>query len=337
MIITRSPFRISYFGGGTDFPEWFKEYKHGKTISTTIDKYCYVLLRTLPPFFPFQYRLRYYKTEQVKKISRIQHPTIKNALDFYYSKELNNLEIIHFADLPALSGLGASSAFSASLIKSIIEKKQLKINKKKLAEQSVFLEKNLMGEFGGYQDNYATSYGGFNEIIYDKKKIRVKEYKDSSKLKILEKNTIIFFTGISRFGNNIEKKKIKDLKKNFKMYNDILEITEEANKLIKSKNSFNFLNNFSLLLRKNWELKKNLNSKVSTSKINQIYNLGIKNGALAGKILGAGGGGFIMFIIDGKKTKEKVKKSLKHLTHVDFNFEKTGTTIINKNNSIFNI
>jgi D-glycero-alpha-D-manno-heptose-7-phosphate kinase len=334
MIIARSPFRISYFGGGTDFPQWFKENNYGKTISTTIDKYCYVILRTLPSFFPFQYRLRYYKTEQVKKLSRIKHPTIKNALEFYHSKELNNLEIIHFADLPALSGLGASSAFSSCLIKAIIEKKNLRISKKKLSEQTVFLEKNLMGEFGGYQDNYATSYGGFNEIIYDKKKIIVKEYKDSNKLKILEKNTIIFFTGISRIGNNIEKKKIEDLNKKLQFYKDILEITEEANELIKSKNSFNFLNNFSLLLKKSWELKKNLNSKVSSSKINQIYNHGIKNGALAGKILGAGGGGFIMFIIDSKKTKEKVKESLKNLIHVDFNFEKTGTTIINKNNSI---
>jgi len=208
MLIIKSPFRISYFGGGTDFPIWFENYEEGRVISTAIDKYCYVLLRKLPPFFLFNYRLRYYQTELVKNIRDIKHPAIKCILNEYYKKD-NGLEIIHWADVPALSGLGASSSFTCSLIKGIFDLNKKKISKKQLAENSIYIEKKLLKEAGGCQDQYAISFGGFNEIVFNNKKVLVQKLKISEyKKKKLEDCTAIFFTGISRKANNIEKNKI---------------------------------------------------------------------------------------------------------------------------------
>ena len=296
MIIVKSPFRISYFGGGTDFPDWFNNHEKGMVLSTTIDKYCYVLLRTLPPFFSFNYRLRYYETELVKNIQSIKHPTIRSTLQKFY-KEKKGLEIIHCADLPALSGLGASSAFTSSLIKAISEINKAKISKKKLAENSVFIEKEILKEAGGLQDQYATAFGGFNEITFQKRKVEVNKLKiDEVKKKILEENTLIFFTGISRKANLIEEEKIikLELKKNY--YKEILSICKEAKKIFLNNNKSKFLSDIAKLMNISWELKKKLSSKVSNNFINETYNSGLRNGAVAGKILGAGGGGFIMFL-----------------------------------------
>ena len=265
MIIVKSPFRISYFGGGTDFPDWFNNHEKGMVLSTTIDKYCYVLLRTLPPFFSFNYRLRYYETELVKNIQSIKHPTIRSTLQKFY-KEKKGLEIIHCADLPALSGLGASSAFTSSLIKAISEINKAKISKKKLAENSVFIEKEILKEAGGLQDQYATAFGGFNEITFQKRKVEVNKLKiDEVKKKILEENTLIFFTGISRKANLIEEEKIikLELKKNY--YKEILSICKEAKKIFLNNNKSKFLSDIAKLMNISWELKKKLSSKVSNN------------------------------------------------------------------------
>lgn len=329
MIISRSPFRISYFGGGTDFPQWFENYNYGKVICTSIDKYCYVIVRRLPPFFDFNYRLRYFNTELTKTIDQIKHPVIKNVLNKYYKKK-NGLEITHYADLPALSGLGASSAFVASLIKSINFLNLKKISKRKLAEKSVYIERQVIKENGGYQDQYATSFGGFNEIIFKKKQITVMPITNFLKKKILENNTVIFYTGIRRKALMIENEKIKRLKRNSIYLDEMRGICEEAIKVIKSKNNTSFLNEFINLMNENWILKKKLSSKVTSNLIDDIYNFGLKNGASAGKILGAGAGGFIMFLTKNENGKKKLIKSLNKLTHVNFKYENEGTKIIDK-------
>lgn len=329
MIVTRSPFRISYFGGGTDFPKWFENYSYGKVICASINKYCYVMVRNLPPFFSFNYRLRYFNTELVKTINQIKHPVIKNILK-EYDKNENGLEIIHYADVPALSGLGASSAFVASLIKSIKNLNSQKISKKELAEKSIYIERKLIRENGGYQDQYATSFGGFNEITFRKKEITVRPIKNLLKKKILEDNSVIFFTGITRKALAIETEKTKNLMKNSIYLKEMRDICEEASKLINYKNNKNFLNEIINLMNENWILKKKLSSKVSNNQINNIYNFAIKNGASAGKILGAGAGGFIMFLTKNKYDKKNLIESLNKLTHVNFKFENEGTKIINK-------
>jgi D-glycero-alpha-D-manno-heptose-7-phosphate kinase len=330
MIIVKSPFRISYFGGGTDFPDWFNNHEKGMVLSTTIDKYCYVLLRTLPPFFSFNYRLRYYETELVKNIQSIKHPTIRSTLQKFY-KEKKGLEIIHCADLPALSGLGASSAFTSSLIKAISEINKAKISKKKLAENSVFIEKEILKEAGGLQDQYATAFGGFNEITFQKRKVEVNKLKiDEVKKKILEENTLIFFTGISRKANLIEEEKIikLELKKNY--YKEILSICKEAKKIFLNNNKSKFLSDIAKLMNISWELKKKLSSKVSNNFINETYNSGLRNGAVAGKILGAGGGGFIMFLTKNDHDKKKLIKYFKKFKYVKIKFENQGTQIVKK-------
>lgn len=329
MLTCRSPFRISYFGGGTDFPEWYTQNDKGFVISTTIDKYCYVLLRTLPPFFSFNYRLRYFNTETVKKINQIKHPTIKNILQKYHLSK-NGLEIIHYADLPALSGLGASSSFTNCLLSSIHKYNKIEISKKTLAQKSVFVEKNLLGENCGLQDQYASAYGGFNQIIFKKNNISIKQMLISKeKKKILENNTLIFFTGISRKANNIEKNKIKTLNKNIIYYEQIYDLAKEAKEIFLRKNNESFLKYIAELLNESWKLKKELSSDVSNDYINNIYNFGLKNGAIAGKILGAGGGGFIMFLTKNSSQKRKLVKSLSKFINVDFKFEDDGTRIIN--------
>ena len=174
MIICRAPFRISYFGGGTDFPDWYNNHGDGLVLSTTINKYCHVFLRTLPPFFSFKYRLRYFNTETVRDIKEIKHLSIKAILNQYHKSKKVGLEVIHYADLPALSGLGASSAFTNALIHSIHEYNNKKISKKNLAKKSIFIEKKILFEDCGCQDQYATALGGFNEIIFKKKNILLK-------------------------------------------------------------------------------------------------------------------------------------------------------------------
>jgi D-glycero-alpha-D-manno-heptose-7-phosphate kinase len=330
MIICQSPFRISYFGGGTDFPDWYNNYGNGMVLSTTINKYCRVFLRTLPPFFSFNYRLRYFDTETVKNINDIKHPSIRAILNEYYDEKKGGLEIIHYADLPALSGLGASSSFTNCLIFLLHKYNNNKISKKHLAEKSIFIEKKILKEDGGCQDQYATAFGGFNEISFKENGVSLKSLNlQYEKKKKLEDNTVIFFTGIPRIANNIEKQKVKIIKKKLDFYKEIYQITLEARNLLYNKNNQKFLENISELLNESWKLKKSLSNNVSNNKIDEICSAALKNGAMAGKILGAGGGGFVMFITKNSSDKKKLIKFLSKLIHVNFKFENEGTKIIN--------
>ena len=211
MIISRTPFRISYFGGGTDFPDWYNNYG-GKVISTTINKYCYVNIRTLPPFFKFRYRLRYWKTEEVNKLNQIKHPSIKETLKF--KRFFDSIELLHNADLPAQSGLGASSSFTVGLINCINAKKGLISSKRMLASEAAKIEQDRIGEYVGSQDQYAAAFGGFNIIKFNKNKIEVKTIPNNfDNIKILEDSTVLVFTGYQRKASLVEKKKIKNISK----------------------------------------------------------------------------------------------------------------------------
>jgi len=324
MIITRSPFRISFFGGGTDFPEWFND-NNGLVLSASIDKYCYVILRELPPFFSFKYRLRYFKTETANKILEIKHPSIRAILEKFHNKKCG-LEIVHSADVPALSGLGASSAFTSALIKGVLRFNKKNISKINLAKACIDIERNILKESCGYQDQYACTIGGFNSIYFKKKNIFIKKIELKNRKRDLEQLSTIFFTGISRIGNKLEKEKIKNLMLNKSYFEEMYSIALEAQKLLFQKNStYNFINEFSYLMRENWKIKQKLAKNVSNKKIDQIYNFGIKNGACAGKILGAGGGGFILFLSKSINEKKKLIKKMKKLQNVNFHFENLGT------------
>ena len=324
LIISRTPFRISFFGGGTDFPEWF-ENNNGLTISTTINKYCNILVRYLPPFFDFKYRLRYYKTELVKNKNQIKHPTINKIIKNFY-KGNKGLEVIHYADLPARSGLGASSAFSVGLLKAIYDLNKKKISNSEIADKIINLEKYELKESCGFQDQVSCSIGGFNEIYFSKKKkFDIKKSQISIvKKKLLEQSITLFFTGISRNANKIERSKINNISCNKNYFNEIYNLALEAKSTFNSKNEKDFIKDISYLMNENWKLKKSLSRNVTNNKIDDIYDFALKNGAYSGKILGAGGGGFLLFFTKNSKDKKRLIEKMSKYTYVEIKFSEDG-------------
>ncbi len=322
MIISRTPFRISFFGGGTDFPQWYNN-NSGKVISTTIDKYCYISLRQLPPFFKYKYRIRYFKKEEVRKISQIKHNSVRECLKYF--KYRNPIEAIHFADLPAQSGLGASSSFTVGFINSLKALQGKRISKKNLYIEAINIEQNKNKEFVGSQDQVSASFGGFNVINFRKNLIEVSPVLNNKNIKELEKSIFLVFTGFVRKAEILEKNKIKKMNINHNYFKEILNITHKAEEKIYSSN--NIISDFSELLRKYWWYKKKLTLNVSNSHIDKIYDQGIKLGAYSGKLLGAGAGGFMMFLIDPKK-RNNFKKRFKKYTIVPIKFDNLGSQII---------
>ena len=255
MLLAKTPLRISLFGGGTDFPQWYKN-NEGLVISTTIDKYCYVLLRTLPPYFHFKYRLRYYQMELTKNINQIKHPVIKNILKLYY-KQKTGIELNHFADIPGLSGLGSSSAFTVTMINLIHKFNGINLSKKDIAKLAINFEQNILKEYVGSQDQVATAYGGFNCINFSGKEFKVNRIQFKKKrIASFENNCLLVYTGLSRYAKILEKKKINSIKNNKSYYNDIYDVAVYAKKKLNSDPN-KFLNEVPHLLNETWNLKKN--------------------------------------------------------------------------------
>jgi len=334
MIICKTPFRVSFFGGGTDFPEWYNE-NEGKVISTTIDKYCYSFLRTLPPFFKFKYRLRYYKTELVNTISEINHPTIRVILKKYHKHKVG-LEITHYADVPGLSGLGGSSAFTVSLIKLINEYYNKKIDNLNIGKEAIQIEQKVLNEKVGSQDQIACAIGGLNIIEFKNssiksKKLIISDYKSN----FLQNNSTLVYSGYSRKAHYIEKNKIKTMFKKKTFYNQILSLTNEAYDLMTTKNDENFIKNFSKLMDESWKIKLNLSNKVSNGNIKYLFEEAKKNGAISGKLLGAGGGGFALFFSKNLKEKKKLENFFKKKILIALKFENKGSKIIFKEKDIY--
>lgn len=336
MIICRTPFRISFFGGGTDFPDWYLNTNKGIVINATINKYCFLIIRKLPPIFDYKYRLRYFNNEYVKNIKDIKHKSIKAVLQKYHPSDFE-LELVHNADLPALSGLGASSAFTVSLINSLNRLyNNQKLSKHDLALKAIDIEQNILSEYVGSQDQFSCAYGGLNLIKFMKKKIDVSKIKISNKnISLLEKNIILFFTGIQRKAQHVEKDKISKVKRNKNNLDEIYELTREAKKIFLNK-VFD-LKSLAKLLNESWLLKKSLSSKVTNTTIDSLYSMGMANGALGGKILGAGGGGFMMFLVPNINVKKKLIKKLDKFTSISIKFDFEGSKIIHESeNDNFN-
>ena len=324
MVITRTPLRISFFGGGTDYPVWIKK-NGGRVLGTTIDKYCFISCRNLPPFFNHSYRIVYSKIENVKKINEIIHPSVKACLNFVKNK--TNLEIHYDSDLPARSGLGSSSAFTVGLLHCLNALKGNLINKENLAREAIHVEQKIIKENVGCQDQIHAAYGGFNLIEFKKNDDFVIQPVtiSKSKLKSLNKNLALFYTGVNRFASDIAKVQIKKTIWKEKELNEMQLLVEDAVKILGSTN--NYIDDFGRLLHETWLLKRSLTEKISNVFIDDIYSKGIKAGALGGKLLGAGGGGFMLFYCDYEKLPY-LKKRLQKLLHVHFNFESSGSQII---------
>lgn len=321
MIISKTPFRMSFFGGGTDFPEYFNEFG-GSVISTTFDKYVYVTVRNLPRFFDYSTEIIYSKQERVKSIDDINHPMVRNVLKYL---SLNNIHISYDADLPAKSGLGSSSTFAVGLLNACYHLKNECYSSEKLANDAIYVERILCDEAGGWQDQIAAAVGGFNRIDFEHNSFSVKPINISSNRKNeLNSNLMMFFTGFTRFSADIHGNKTTSNEERSNKLKMIKNLVNKAQEIL--ENDSIELNEFGKLLNEEWKLKKSTSSKVSNSKINELYRLAIENGAIGGKLLGAGGGGFLLFYVP-KNKQDSVRKSLK-LLEVPFRFEDKGTQII---------
>ena len=322
MIISRTPFRISFFGGGTDFPTWYRE-NGGAVLSTSIDKFCYITCRLLPQFFEYKHRFVYSKAEQVDEVDEIIHPSIRETLRFFDIRE--GLELHHDGDLPARTGLASSSAFTVGLAHALYALNGKMVPKKKLALDAIHIEQNMIRENVGSQDQVAVAFGGLNRISFSgDHNIEVNPVTIShEKLEEFQDHLILFFTGFSRSASKIEKEKIRKVDKNKEV---LREMYQMVNQSIDILNEGDILD-FGKLLHENWLLKKSLTEQVSTNYIDYVYDIATKNGAISGKILGAGGGGFILFFAR-PEDRERLREALGFLLHVPFRFDTLGSQII---------
>lgn len=322
MILTKTPFRMSFFGGGTDMPQFFNEHG-GAVLSTTFDKYVYVTVRHLPRFFEYSTELIYSKTERVTKLDDMEHPMVRNAMKMLDMKELH---ISYDADLPARTGLGTSSTFAVGLLNAFHCLKGQYRSKKELANEAIYLERTLCDEAGGWQDQVAASFGGLNRIDFDARGYHVNPIIISPNRKeTLNNNLMLFFTGFTRFSADIQKSTVSSIKDKNAQLMKMLELVDSAQEVL--ENNGRDLDDFGRLLDETWRLKRQTGSSISTGSIDELYEKGIKAGALGGKLLGAGGGGFLLFYVQ-PDNQDKVRKALSDLMEVPFKFENSGTSVI---------
>ena len=330
MIITKTPFRMSFFGGGTDMESFFREYG-GAVLSTTFDKYCYVTVRHLPRFFDFTTHLTYSKMEFVNDVDEIQHPAIRNAMKLLNMQEIR---LIYEADLPARSGLGTSSSFAVGMLSAFHALKGEYADKKKLADEAIYLERNLCNEAGGWQDQIAASYGGMNRIefnsdgTYEVRPVII----HPDRKKQLNDNLLMFFTGFTRFSSDMQNANSIGYKEKVKQLQEMYSLVDDAQKVLEDKHSD--LDDFGRLLDRTWKLKRQTGGSITTEGIDALYEKGIKAGALGGKLLGAGGGGFLVFYVQPEK-RENVTRAMNDLLYVPFRFEDGGTQVIHYSPEMF--
>ena len=322
MIITKTPYRISFFGGGSDFPSYYRKFG-GCVIGSTINKFCYISLRELPPFFKNKHRIVWSKIQLPNTISEIEHPCIKGVLNYFKIK--HGIEIHHQGDLPAFSGIGSSSSFSVGLINALMTLKDRKMNKKELGKLSLYIEQSILKEHVGSQDQMWASYGGMNFINFNKKNINIKKLSISkNNKKKLSNNLILFFTGKARFSGQIEKNKTSRIEKNLATLEEMKNYVFYCKKILEKGSS---LDEFGELLDNYWNLKKKLSKDVSNNLIDEIYEEAKISGAMGGKIIGAGGGGFILFYAK-PEIKQKLIKKFNKLTPVQFDFSNEGSKVV---------
>lgn len=322
MIITKTPFRMSFFGGGTDMPAFFNEHG-GAVLSTTFDKYCYVNLRHLPRFFEYSTELSYAKIERVTAVDDIAHPAIRNAMKML---DMHEIRLTYEADLPARSGLGTSSSFAVGMLNSFYALKGKYADKKTLADDAIYLERTLCNEAGGWQDQIAAAFGGLNRINFNADGYEVLPVIIApERKKNLQHNLLMFFTGFTRFSAEIQATNDVTAKDKTTQLLEMYSLVDDAEKILVDTSAD--LDDFGRLLDHTWQLKRKTGSKISTNSIDILYEKGISAGALGGKLLGAGGGGFLLFYVQ-PEYHEAVKEKMNELLHVPFDFEDGGTRVI---------
>jgi len=341
MIITKTPLRMSFFGGGTDYPVWYREHG-GAVLSTTIDKYCIITCRHLPPFFKHKIRLVWSQMEMVKHADEIVHPTAREIIKFLGAAN-DGLEIHHDADLPARSGLGSSSAFTVGLLHALYGLLEKEPTKMQLALEAIHIEQERVQECVGSQDQVAAAFGGLNFIEFSpsiettdssgRNHIKVTPIEvDQDIRRSFEERIMLFFTGLARNAPEVAAEQVQLTPKKKKELASMRRMVDIAVSLLKEGKP----DDFGRLLHENWQIKRTLSSQISNSVIDNIYETGMRAGALGGKLLGAGNGGFIMFFVDPER-QAHVRKSLERLLYVPVRFENEGSQIIfNGKQALFN-
>ncbi|WP_038178810.1 kinase [Vibrio rhizosphaerae] len=323
MIITKTPFRISFFGGGTDFPDWYRQYG-GNVLSTSIDKYCYITCRHLPPFFEHKHRIVYSLIENIKDASEIKHPAVKGIFDYLDIQD--GLEIHHDGDLPARSGLGSSSSFTAGLYLAVKSLSGEMIDKYNLSKEVIHIEQNVIHDVVGSQDQIATVYGGLNRIDFmtnDDFSVSPVIIPEERKRE-LNDHLMLFFTGVTRFSSDITGNQIQNINKREQELKAMQDMVPEAINILSNSNTS--ILEFGKLLHESWSYKKQLSEKISNSTIDEIYQAARELGAEGGKVLGAGGGGFVL-IFAKPEIQPKILERLSHLICVPFKFEDSGASV----------
>lgn len=322
MIITKTPFRMSFFGGGTDMPSFFNEHG-GAVISTTFDKFCYVNVRHMPPFHPYISELVHNRFERVNDIEDIEHPLIRECMRLH---DIHEIRLTYEGDLPARTGLGTSSTFAVGMLNAFCALKGKMMSKRQLAQEAIQVERDILKENGGWQDQVAAAYGGLNRIDFDNHDFSVKPIIITpERKKELDENLLLFYTGVQRFSSEVQADTFANPIDKTQQLKDMLALVDEAEKVLVDKNIS--LNEFGKLLDTTWKLKRGTGSKISNGSIDNLYNMALKAGALGGKLLGAGGGGFLLFYCE-KEKQENLKEALEKLMIVPFNFESDGAQVL---------
>jgi D-glycero-alpha-D-manno-heptose-7-phosphate kinase len=324
MIITRTPFRISFFGGGTDYPAWFKEHG-GVVLATTIDKYCYITCRRLPPFFTHKHRIVYSRIETVAATEEIEHPSVKACLQ--WAKVNGGLEIHHDGDLPARSGLGSSSSFTVGLLNALVAADGKMISKEELARNAIHVEQELIGESVGSQDQISAAYGGFNRIQFNRNgsfDITPVIF-SAARRSELSNHLMLCFTGVSRIASEVAKTKIANIKNRQTELTQMGQMVDEAIDILQDPQRP--IEDFGRLLDRGWQHKRRLSEQVSSPEIDALYQEAMSAGAIGGKILGAGGGGFLLLFAKPEH-QAAIRQRLSALVHVPFTFDDSGSRVV---------
>ena len=323
MIISRTPFRISFFGGGTDYPDWY--YKHGGAVlATTIDKYCYINCRYLPPFFDHRYCIVYSKVEHCQTVEEIAHPAVREALR--YLEIQRGVEIHHDADIPARSGVGSSSAFTVGLLNALYALKGQMVSKHRLATESVHLEQDILKETVGSQDQVLAAYGGLNHIVFHQNgEIAVTPITvGAERMKELASHLMLFYTGIKRTASNIAESFVTGIDDRRRQLRVMKDLVDESISILSGDRD---ILEFGELLHEAWLAKRSLSASISNADVDALYDTARSAGAIGGKLIGAGGGGFFLLFVPPSK-QPNVRETLNTLVHVPFKFDFSGSQII---------
>jgi len=324
MVITSTPLRISFFGGGTDYPVWYREHG-GAVLATTIDKCCYITCRRLPPFFEYHSRISYSRVENVRTNDAIEHPSVRGCLQYLGIRE--GLEIHHVADLPARTGLGTSSAFTVGLLLGLYALQNRMRDKHSLAADAIHVEQDVLQETVGAQDQMSAAYGGFNRINFQADgAIEVKRMlTEPSRLCELQQHLALYFTGFSRTASEIAQEQVRMTPQRQRELEEMLQMVDEAEAIV--ANPQRPIEEFGRLLHNGWQIKRSLTHKITNSNIDEIYEAGLSAGALGGKLLGAGGGGFMLFFVPPEK-RSALRERLKKLLCVPIRFTNRGSHVV---------